>query len=278
MRRNVKEKTVDLSRRVNGMRKSILEMAVRAGSGHIASAFSCTEILVALYHGGLLKVDPKKPGWKERDRFVLSKGHAAMALYAVLADRGYFRKSDLKKFGFNKTNLGAHPDDGVPGVDVLTGSLGHGLSIGAGIALGAKLSNKKYSVVVLMGDGECHEGSVWEAAMFSAHHQLNNLVAIIDYNQLCATDLIKDCLNISPLEKKWEAFGWDVELVDGHSLNSFLEVFRKIRNRNSSRPAAIIAVTTKGKGVSFMENVPLWHYRIPVGDELKIARRELTGL
>jgi len=267
---------IKLKKKANWVRRKILEMMVTAGAGHIAPSFSCIEILVALYDGGILRINPKDPKWKERDRFILSKGHASVALYAVLADLGFFPISDLSGFAKEGSYLGVHAEDTTPGIEASTGSLGHGLSIGAGLALAAKIDKKRYITVALLGDGECHEGSVWEAAMFAAHRHLNNLVAIIDYNRLSATGFLKNCLEVEPLEEKWEAFGWEVAVVDGHSFKSLLSVLNRIRSRSSPKPLAIIALTTKGKGVSFMENNAIWHYRIPVERELDIARRELS--
>ncbi len=264
-----------LSKKAAYIRRLLLDMAVGTGGAHLAPSFSCVDILVALYYGGILKVNPKKPKWLDRDRFILSKGHAAMAIYAILSDKGFFPKRHLISFCKNGTHLGAHPENHTPGVDALTGSLGHGLSIGAGLALGAKLNKKKYLTVALMGDGECQEGTVWEAAMFAAHHQLNNLIAIIDHNGLCATDTVKNCLEIAPLEEKWRAFGWEVECLDGHSFDALLDVLGGVRRRVSRKPLVLIASTIKGKGVSFMENTALWHYRVPAGREFKQAKKEL---
>jgi len=267
---------IKFKRKASWIRKKVLEMAVRAGAGHIASAFSCVEILVALYYGGILHIDPRDPRGSARDRFILSKGHAALALYAVLADLGFFPISDLSGFAKEGSYLGVHAEDTIPGIETSTGSLGHGLSIGAGLALAAKIDKKRYITVALLGDGECHEGSVWEAAMFAAHRHLNNLVAIVDYNRLSATDFLKNCLEVEPLEKKWKAFGWEVAVVNGHSFKSLLPVLNRAHSRSSPKPLAIIALTTKGKGISFMENNAIWHYRIPVEKELEIARRELS--
>lgn len=250
-------------------------MALRAGSGHIAPAFSCVEILVSLYHGGILRVSPDKPAYKARDRFVLSKGHAAVALYAVLADYGFFPDSRLKKFARERGRLGVHPELCTPGVDVLSGSLGHGVSVGAGLALGAKLDRREFITLVLLGDGECQEGMVWEAAMFAAGRRLNNLIVVIDHNGLSATDFLKEGFSTEELRERWKVFGWETMIVDGHSFDKLLPVFRNIHNRVSHKPLAIIAVTTKGKGISFMENKPIWHYRIPSGNELKTASKEM---
>lgn len=265
----------ELKEKAKLIRKEILDMALSAGSGHIASAFSCVEILVSLYHGGVLRVQPDHSMYKRRDRFILSKGHAAIALYAILADCGFFSHSVLEGFAREAGHLGVHPEMSTPGIDALSGSLGHGLSVGAGLALAAKLDKEKYITVVLLGDGECQEGMIWEAAMFSSQHRLNNLVAIVDYNKLSATDFLKEGLSAERLRRKWEAFDWESIVVDGHSFNKLLPVLNKIHQRVSSKPLAIIAATTKGKGVSFMENNPIWHYRLPVGNELRVAFREM---
>jgi transketolase len=222
-------------------------------------------------------VNPKNPRWANRDRFILSKGQAAVALYAVLARLGFFPVSELMTFTREGSRLGGHTEDTIPGVEAFTGSLGHGLSIAAGIALAAKMDDKKYRCFTLLGDGECHEGSVWEAAMFAAHHRLNNLIAIIDHNGLSAIDFLKGYLEVEPLERKWRSFGWDTAVVNGHSFEELLATFRDLPSRSSDKPFAVIALTTKGKGVSFMENRPIWHYRIPVGNELKIAHKELSS-
>jgi transketolase len=265
-----------LENKVKWVRNKVLEMTVKAGAGHIGPSFSCAEILGTLYYGGILKFDPQHPRWPQRDRFILSKGQAAVALYAILADLGFLPVSDLSGFTQKGSYLGGHAENTIPGVEAFTGSLGHGLSISAGLALGAKLNNEKWLTVALLGDGECHEGSIWEAAMFAAHHKLNNLIAIVDHNGLCATDFLKTCLEVDPLQKKWEAFGWEAVLVDGHSLSGLLKVFSRLRRAKTRKPRVIIALTTKGKGVSFMQNQPLWHYRVPLEKELEIARKELA--
>ncbi len=265
-----------LKKKANWVRRQVLDMAVRAGAGHIAPSFSCIDILVTLYYGGVLRVDSNNLKRGERDRFILSKGHAALALYAILADCGFFPVSELVTFTQEGSHLGGHAEDVVPGIEVATGSLGHGLSIGTGLALAAKMDKKKYLTVCLMSDGECHEGSVWEAAMFAGHHRLNNLIAIIDNNGLSAIDFLKKYLDIAPLEKKWESFGWETVVINGHSFKELFGVLDSLRFRSSNRPLAIIALTTKGKGVSFMENEPIWQYRLPQGKELKLARKELS--
>ena len=265
-----------LKRKSSWVRKKVLKMAVKSGAGHIAPSFSCSDILTILYYGGILRVKPENPKWPGRDRFILSKGHAALALYAILASRGFFPLSELMKFTQKGSRLGGHVESNVPGVEALTGSLGHGLAIAAGIALSAKMDKKEYLSIALLGDGECHEGSVWEAAMFSGYRHLNNLTAIIDHNGLSATDFLQQYLDVAPLGKKWEAFGWDVKIVNGSSYEDLLSVLCSLRYRKSDKPLAIIVLTTKGKGVSFMENNPIWHFRIPVGRELRIATKELS--
>jgi len=266
---------VELEKRANWLRRTVFKTVVKAGPGHLAPSFSCIEILVALYYGGILNIDPNDQYWENRDRFILSKGHAAVALYVILADLGFFDISDLDKFIKEGGYLGSHAEDIVPGVEATTGSLGHGLSIATGIALGARMDEKKGITVALMGDGECHEGSVWEAAMFAAYHKLNNLTAIIDYNGLSATDFLKNYLGMEPFKEKWESFGWKTAVVNGHSIKELLSVLNKICVPAYDKPLAVIALTTKGKGVSFMENNPIWHYRVPVGEELDIALKEL---
>lgn len=266
---------VKLEKKAKLIRKKILDMALRAGSGHIASAFSCVEILISLYQGGILRVKPGNPMYNKRDRFVLSKGHAAIALYAVLADYGFFPAESLESFACEEGCLGVHPERTTPGIEVSSGSLGHGLSIGSGLALGAKLNREKYSTVVLLGDGECQEGMVWEAAAFASRYRLNNLIAIIDYNRLSATDFVKGSASAKTESRKWEAFDWQSVIVDGHSFDKLLPVLHKIRASASCKPLVVIALTTKGKGVSFMENAPIWHYRVPVGNELKRTLREI---
>lgn len=272
----MKKSTVDLEKKARWVRNQVLEMCVAAGAGHVAPAFSCTDILVALYHGGILRVNPGNLAQEDRDRFILSKGHACTPLYAVLADMGYFPVAHLKHYCQPGACLGGHSDADIPGVEVSTGSLGHGLSIGAGLALAAKMDDKDYMTVVLMSDGECQEGSSWEAAMFAAHHRLDNLVAIVDRNGLQAIDFTEQALALEPLRQKWEAFGWEARTTDGHSYDSLLSTLGDIRSRNSGKPLVVIALTIKGKGVSFMENSIIWQFRIPVGDELAQARKELA--
>ncbi|MBD3264786.1 MAG: transketolase [Candidatus Omnitrophica bacterium] len=264
-----------LEKKSRYIRRQIIDITMKAGSGHIAPSFSCVEILTFLYYAATLRFNPKKPNWSKRDRFILSKGHAAIALYVVLADLGFFPCSYLKNFIQQGGCLCAHPENHIAGVEAYSGSLGHGLSIAAGLALASKMDNKDYISTVLLGDGECHEGAVWEAAMFSSQHKLNNLIAIIDYNGASAIDFLPKYLTIEPLEEKWKAFGWEVITIDGHSFRELKRALSGIRNRSSDKPLLVIALTVKGKGVSFMENNPIWHYRIPTEKEFNIINKEL---
>jgi len=269
-------KIAELQKKAKRVRQEVLEMCARAGEGRVASSFSCTEILVALFYGGILRFDPKHLDWEERDRFILSKSPAAVALYPILSELGFFPSSELDKFCQADGMLGPYGDDGIPGIEAAWGSLGHGLGVGAGLALAGKMDKKKYMTVVLLGDGECYEGSVWEAAMFAGHHELNNLVGIIDRNQLCTIDFTENCLRLNPLESKWQAFGWDVATIDGHSFGEIFTAFKNFRSRRSNKPLMIIANTIKGKELSFLENNPLLaHVLIPSGEELQHAWEEL---
>jgi transketolase len=258
------------------MRLTALEAVFRAGKGHIGGAFSIIEILVALYHAESLRHDPLRPDWGDRDRFLLSKGHAAVALYAVLADRGYFENRHLEDM--NKGGLLAeHPDPRIPGIEVVSGSLGHGLSVAAGIAFGCALSKRASISFALLGDGECNEGSVWEAAMFAAHHRLDNLCAIVDRNGLITHGSTEEFNSLEPFSDKWRSFGWDVFEADGHSIPELVSLFLRVRSTNNGKPMVVIAETVKGKGVSFMEGNPSWHHG-PITSELyERAKQELIG-
>lgn len=267
----------DLECKAAGIRLQILETALNAGKGHVPPAFSWVEIAVALFYGGILRFKPEEPRWPERDRFILSKGHGCLTLYVILADLGFFPKSELDRFGGDGSLLAGHPDIAIPGVEIVSGSLGHGLGIGAGLALAAKMDGQDWLVFTLLGDGECNEGSIWEAAMFASHHKLSNLVAIIDRNHLGATDFTENFVSLEPLALRWQSFGWEVVTVDGHSFSQLLEAFSNVRRRTSQQPLVVIANTIKGKGVSFMEGSPLWHHRLPKGQEVQIALQELRS-
>ena len=258
------------------VRQQVLNMIVSANKGHIGGSLSCTDILVALYQGGILSINSNNIHDPNRDRFILSKGHAIEALYAVLADKGYFSIEELQTYG-KSGRLLSHPYFKFPGIDVTTGSLGHGLGIGAGLALAAKLDNKSYNTFVLLGDGECYEGSVWEAAMFASHHKLKQLYAIIDRNLQLTLDFTEDCIHLEPFVDKWKAFGWNVVEVDGHNICTFIETVHNTINSHITLPTVFIAHTIKGKGISYMENKIGWHHNIPKGLQVEIARKDLSN-
>ncbi len=242
------------------VRKTILKMMYESKAAHIGSCLSCVDILTVLYFK-ILRIDPKKPLAETRDRFLLSKGHAVAALYATLAKRGFFPEELLNTYYQNGSRLPGHSTlNTVPGIEVSTGSLGHGLSIGAGLALAAKKDEKDHRVFVLISDGECETGSVWEAALFSGHHKLDNLIGIVDHNKLQACGRIEDILSLKPLNEKWKSFGWAVKEIDGHNLFEIENVFSKIP-LEKGKPNLVLAHTIKGKGISFMENDFEWHFK-----------------
>ena len=257
------------------IRKTVLEMCIKAKTGHVTSCMSSIDILVALYYGNILKFNPRNPGYKERDRFILSKAHASPALYAILGDLGYFDASELNKFAQKEGKFGVHLQNDVPGAEITAGSLGQGFGVAAGLALGAKMNRDLHLIFVLLGDGECYEGSVWETAMFASHKNLNNIVAIIDRNYLCVTDFTENLIRLEPMKGKWMSFGWDVKRINGHCFEELLKVLRLARSRRSSRPLLIIADTVKGKGIKHISNMPIWHGIAPVGKEADICRKEL---
>jgi transketolase len=260
----------------NRIRRRVLEMICRAKSSHIGSVFSVVDVLAVLY-GEILRVDPVRPDWPERDRFILSKGHACAGLYAALAERGFFPASWLEEFFADGGRLAGHATHwGVPGVEVSSGSLGHGLSLGCGMALAGKHDGLDYRVFVLLSDGECDEGSTWEAALFAPHQGLDNLVAIVDYNKIQSFGRVRDVLNLDPFAAKWESFGWRVCEIDGHDHAQIAQTLATIP-RPSAKPTCIVAHTVKGKGVSFMEDRVLWHYRCPDAEERRLAFAELEG-
>jgi transketolase len=258
----------------NNIRKHAVTMTSLGGSSHIGSILSIADILAVLY-GSVLKYKSNNPKWIDRDRFILSKGHAGAGVYAALAESGFMPLDKLKTHYQDGSDLSGHVSHkGIPGVEFSTGSLGHGLPVASGMALTAKINKKKHRVFALLSDGECDEGSNWEAILFAAHHNLNNLVAIIDRNRLQSIYSTEDTLALEPFPDKWKSFGWDVVEIDGHNHN---EIFKSCKNdvASKSKPLCVIANTTKGKNVSFMENNTLWHYRSPQRDEYKLAIAEL---
>ena len=266
----------NLQEKSNNIRKSIIEMVYSAGSGHPGGSLSIADIFTALYFKELrINVDNIKD--ENRDRLVLSKGHCSPALYATLAEKGFFSKNDLNTFRKIDSNLQGHPDmNKIPGVDMTTGSLGQGLSVANGMALAGKLDNKDYRVYCICGDGEIQEGQIWEAAMSSCHYKLDNVCVIVDNNNLQIDGSIDNVMNPYPIDKKFESFGFNVIVIDGHNFDEILDAFEKAKEIKG-KPTAIIAKTVKGKGVSFMENQAGWHGKAPKEEEYKIAIEELNN-
>lgn len=250
------------------MRKRILKLAYIGKSGHIATSLSATDLMVELYFDQILRYNPDDPDWPDRDRFVLSKGHASLLLYNTLAKAGFFPFTDLKSYCQPGTKFGSHPTISIPGVEASTGALGHGYSYAVGVALGAKMEQKDFLVYTLLGDGECQEGSVWEAASAVINFQLNNLITIIDYNKLQATNYINQIADTENFVEKWKAWGFDILEIDGHNYDEIKDALCVDRQILPQKPRAIIANTIKGKGIAMMENQPQWHSRIPTEREL----------
>jgi len=266
----------DLEEKARRFRVQVIKMIYRAQSGHPGGSLSCMDILTALYFHHL-RINPQEPAWENRDRFVLSKGHAAPALYVVLAELGYFPKETLFTLRQLGSILQGHPDmRKTPGVEMSTGSLGNGLSVGIGMALGARLARKNYHVYALIGDGEVDEGGIWEAAMAASKYKLDNLTAICDFNRIQLDGPIEEIMPLDPLPEKWEAFNWNVIEMDGHNMGEILDALDKARQVRG-RPTVIVAHTVKGKGVSFMEGKFQWHGNAPNEEEYKIALKELGG-
>ena len=260
------------------IRRNGLEMTHLSRGSHIGSVFSVAEIIAVLY-SGILNVDPADPKKPDRDRMILSKGHAGSAVYAALAETGFFPVEELRTHYANGSRLSGHVSHkGVPGVEFSTGSLGHGLAVGAGMALGAKMDGASWRTVVVLGDGECDEGAVWESALQAAQFRLDRLIAVVDYNRMQSLDFVKNTLALEPFEAKWQDFGWNAWSCDGHDTAALRDAFRQAwENAGSGKPTVILAHTVKGKGVSFMENNILWHYRTPQGEEYAAALRELEA-
>jgi len=253
-----------LDARSLALRRAIVE-ALRGGKrGHVGASLSLVEIVRVLYDD-VLSVRPTQPRWSGRDRFILSKGHGCLALYAVLADKGFFPRAELGRQCTPGALLGGHPDPHIPGVEASTGALGHGLPLGVGMALAAKMRGAAHRVFVLMGDGELDEGSIWEAALAANKHRLDNLVAIVDYNKLQSYGAIADVLPLEPLADKWRAFGFEVREVDGHDVAALRDVFARVPFAEA-RPSLLIAHTVKGKGIAFAEGDPLWHHKAAIDD------------
>ena len=264
---------VEIAEIAKDIRKKIYQMAHFAGGGHMGASFSIADIMSVLYFDDVLKYDALNPEWEERDKFILSKGHASYALYATLAKARYFSEEELRYVGQVGSKFGGHPKMyDIPGVEASTGALGHGLSFAIGIAYANRIDNKNSHVYVMMGDGECQEGSIWEGALSAPTLRLGNLTAIIDHNKLQAMDNLENIVHMKPFADKWKAFGWNTVEIDGHN---YAEIKEALLIREKEKPTLVIANTVKGKGVSFMENVPIWHYRMPNEQELPILMKEL---
>ena len=266
----------NLDRIAAELRGEVIDLSHRAKTPHLGSALSCLDLLAVLYWE-FLRIDPKKAGSPDRDRFILSKGHAAPALYVALCERGFFPTKFLEEYGKDGAALAEQPAPNcAAGVEWATGSLGHGLPVGIGMALAARIQKRNYRTVVLLSDGECNEGTVWEAAMFAGAQNLGSLTVLVDYNKWQATGRSEEVMALAPLRDKWEAFGWESYEVDGHDFAEIRAALACGELPNRTKPLAIVAHTIKGRGVSFMEDDNNWHYRIPSAEELAAARKELA--
>jgi len=267
-----------LTKKSVDIRKKIVQLVVTAGGGHVGGGLSMTEILLTMYYH-ILNIDPKYPSKPDRDRFILSKGHGGVGICPVLADVGYYPEEMMADFNQYLSPFGMHPDmKKVPGIDMSTGSLGHGLSISFGLAIGSRLDKASWRVFCLLGDGECNEGSVWEAAMAAHHYKLGNLIAIVDRNQFSLDGPTEKIMSLEPLEDKWKAFGFDTKVIKGHDYNELLDTFEKLPPPTSEKPVCIICNTVKGKGVSFMENEAKWHYGGLDEDAAKLAMADIDKI
>lgn len=272
MKKN-KEELVEISKKI---RKDVVEMLTESASGHPGGSLSAADIVTTLFFNEL-NINPSNPKDENRDRFVLSKGHAAPVLYSALARRGFFDPKELLTLRKTGSRLQGHPNmNDLPGIDMSTGSLGQGISAAVGMALAGKTDNKSYRVYALLGDGELEEGQVWEASMCAAHYKLDNLTAFVDFNGLQIDGEITKVMNPSPIDKKFEAFGWNVLIIDGHNYDEILDAIEKAKN-HKGQPTVIICNTIKGKGVSFMENEASWHGTAPNKEQCEIALKELGG-
>lgn len=269
------DKIQELQKRAIETRIDLLKMIYNAKTGHTGGSLSATDIIAAL-HYGIMRLDARNPGWDERDRFILSKGHSVEAYYTVLANMGFFPKEELATFSQYGSRLIGHPNKKVPGVEMNTGALGHGLSAGVGMVLAGKMDGKDYKVYVLMGDGEQAEGSIWEAAMTGANYKLDNLIGIIDRNGLQISGITEDVMKLECLKDKWSAFGWEVVEIAGNDMTELVDSFSKIP-LVKGRPHLIIANTIKGKGITFMENVAKWHHGVPSKEQMEKALEELNA-
>lgn len=258
------------------LRRDIVDICYASSAGHVGGALSAIDILNVLYHDEM-KIDPKEPKKHDRDRFILSKGHIAEALFVVLADKGFFPKEELQRYSCFQSKYIGHPNNKINGVEMNTGALGHGLALGVGIAIGAKMNQEEVRTYVLMGDGEQAEGSVWEAAMAASHYKLDNLVAILDRNGLQISGSTEDVMSLKDIEAKWRSFGFHVISIDGHNYEEIKTAFAKAKTIKG-KPTLLLANTIKGKGVSFMENEIAWHHGVMSEEQYNLAIQELGGV
>ena len=265
-----------IEQKVAWAKRKVLEMCIQANLGHLTTAYSCAEIVATLYYG-VMRVDPDKPQWDDRDRFIMSKNHGSIMTYPILADMGFFDLSELDTFMADGTHLGGHSKSGLPGVDFSGGSLGIGLGVASGLAYSAKMDVKDWLTFTLVGDAESYEGSIWEAAMFAGHNELHNLIAVLDRNRLGVTGFTENLLRLEPISDKWSAFGWEVRKVDGHNIKALFESLSDVRERKTNKPLMIIAETTKGNGIDFMSNEPLYHGVPPKSTDIERAFRQLVA-
>jgi len=272
MKKTLNEK--QLIEKARWVRKKLFDVAINTGQAHLGGALSSVELLLSLYNGGIINVTPKTINSPDRDRLIYSKGHCPLALYTILADNNFFTIADLEKYG--QTSMPEHSDYHTPGIEMTGGSLGHGLGLGCGIALAAKLDKKDYKTYVMLGDTECNEGSIWEGVMFASAQKLSNLIVIVDNNKFGTHQLTSTYVGDGlGLVEKWKSFGWDVIECNGHNFNEILTCLKVFKYSKLNKPKVIIANTIKGKGISYMEGNPAWHHGIPKGEQLEIARREL---
>ena len=264
----------DLESKARWLRQELFKMAMRQRKGHIPSSFSCIEILIAIYYGGIARITRGQPEDPNRDRVIVSKGHAAMSQYPILADYDFFPEKELERFTQKDGLLGMYADFRIPGIEGISGSLGHGIGMGAGFAMAARQDNNPYNTFVIVGDGECYEGSIWESALFAAHRRLDNLVVIVDRNELCIMGKTEELLELGDLEDKWRSFGWHSCSIDGHSFDELMPALNLV-GKTDRKPLAIIANTVKGKGISFMEGRSEWHNHMPSDKQIIEASIQL---
>lgn len=266
----------ELKNKVQEIKEKCLDVCVKAGTGHVTSAFSCAEIVTVLYYN-VMNINPSDPEWEDRDRFIMSKNHASVITYPILEDLGFVEKGEIETFLEDGSLYGAHSKISIPGADFAGGSLGIGLGVACGMAYSAQKSGKEWLTFCIVGDGEMYEGSIWESAMFAGANNLNNLIVFVDRNHMCVTDFTDKMLSQEPLEDKWAAFNWEVRKIDGHSVSDIMNSLSDIRNREEEKPLCIIAETIKGKGIKFMENNPFMHGVAPQNEKAELAMQQLKG-